>query len=373
MMAGFERESTMWINRRRLEADLLRWRQQGWVTPAGHEKIAAELASSGRGISLPSALAILAVVLFGFAAISFVAAHWDTMPRLARLGLLLSLIAAGYVTAGYFARQGAEGFADSAVVFACAMFGVSIMLISQMFHIDGHPPDAVALWAIGAFAAGVMLASLPALAFSMALVSVWAIMETGERQSICWPFLAAWLGVTAAFAWYRWSPGFHLAALPLAVFTISAGYLPPLEPGHWIVVMVAVVVGGLAIATMRMLPDLAEYSLTALTYALVVGLAGLFAIQFIEKTTTAQLVIVAAATLILLLAIITFGLRENHRGLIWVGYLGFAGEIFSLYWKTLGGLLGNSLFFLIAGVLVAAFAGVAWRIAARQTDEEVIS
>lgn len=359
----------MWINRRRIETDLSRWRDEGWVTPEGYAHIKTDVAGYQRGVSLATALATLAVVLLGFAAISFVAANWDEMPRLARLALLFSLIAAGYVAAGLFARRDADGFADAAIVFSCALFGVSIMLISQMFHIDGHAPDAVALWAAGTLAAGVVLASRPALALAMALVCVWAIMETSERNAIAWWFLPAWAAVAAAFAGFKWSPGFHLAALPLAVFAVSAGYLPPLQPGHWTVLMVAAVVAGAAVAAGRMVPEWGARSYAALTYALGVGYAALFAIQFIEKSPTSQLVIVAAVTLIVLLAAIALGLRENHAGLIWVGYLCFAIEIFALYQKTLGGLLGTSLFFLLAGVLVAALAAVAWRIAGRDTSD----
>lgn len=359
----------MWINRRRLETDLSRWRNEGWVTPEGYARITTEIANYRRGVSLATAFATLAVVLLGFAAISFVAANWDEMPKLARLALLFSLLAAGYVTAGLFARRDSDGFADAAVVFSCAMFGISIMLISQMFHIDGNPPDAVALWAAGTLAAGVVLASRPALALAMALVCVWTIMETGERNAIAWWFLPGWAAVTTAFAAYKWSPGFHLAALPLAVFAVSAGYLPPLWPGHWTVLMVAVATAAGAVAVGRMVPEWGARSFAVLTYALAVGYAALFAIQFIEKSPTSQLVIVAAVTLIVLLAAIALSLRENHAGLIWVGYLCFTIEIFALYQKTLGGLLGTSLFFLLAGVLVAALAAVAWRIAGRDTSE----
>ena len=86
----------MWGQRKRLSEDIRRWRSLGWVTADGEVKIRDELASRGGGVGLASVLGILASVLLGFAAISFVAAHWQDMPRLFRLVLLLGLIWAGY-------------------------------------------------------------------------------------------------------------------------------------------------------------------------------------------------------------------------------------------------------------------------------------
>ena len=98
-------------------------------------------------------------------------------------------------------------FSDAAILFAVAAFGASIMLISQMFHIDGNPPDGVLLWLLGALLSGVALRSNPALAFAMVLAALWTGMESGQTSSVHWPFLIAWAAVSAAFVWQRWVPG----------------------------------------------------------------------------------------------------------------------------------------------------------------------
>ena len=67
--------------KKRLQRDLDRWQANGWVSEEGRLAILADVQRSGREFSLASALGILASVLFGFAAISFVAAHWEDMPR----------------------------------------------------------------------------------------------------------------------------------------------------------------------------------------------------------------------------------------------------------------------------------------------------
>ncbi len=62
-------------------------------------------------------------------------------------------------------QRGLNAFGHAATLLGVAVFGASIMLISQMYHMDGNPPDAVLVWAIGALVTGVLLKSNPALAF----------------------------------------------------------------------------------------------------------------------------------------------------------------------------------------------------------------
>lgn len=361
----------MWGYRKRLTADVQRWRAEGWIGADGERKILDDIASRGSGLNLASALAILASVLLGFAAISFVAAHWNEMPRTLRLGLLLSLIAGGYAAAFVFAARGQRMFSDAAILFSVAMFGASIMLISQMFHIDGHPPDGVLLWTLGAILAGVVLQSNPALAFSMVLAALWSGMHTGETGAVHWPFLIAWSVIAAAFVWQRWGPGTHIAGVALAGFVVTLGYLLDPKHQHALVTALGLTAAGAALLAEKYRPDVAAVSAPALGYGIAVAFAGLFAMQFIERIDNTTLILVAAITLALLLAAIGYGLAAHHRGAVWLGYIGFSVEILALYWKTVGSILDTSLFFLIAGLIVAALAYLAWRLATRSAVQQV--
>src|SRR5690554_5785218 len=96
----------MWSYRARLEQDLARWREQGWIDEAGLRGIRADLAQRGSGIDLSTSLAVLGAVLIGFAAMSFVAANWQDMPRIARLGLLIAALWGCYGLAGGLLARG---------------------------------------------------------------------------------------------------------------------------------------------------------------------------------------------------------------------------------------------------------------------------
>jgi uncharacterized membrane protein len=239
------------------------------------------------------------------------------------------------------------------------------MLISQMYNIDGNPPDGVLMWWIGALFAGAVLRSNPALALAMILVCVWSFMESSERSGVHWPFLIGWAAVTAAFVWQGWRPGLHLSALALSLFVISLGYLLGRGHEHALVATVGVLAAAVAVGVEKARPDLDHIAAPVLAYAIAVAFAGLFALQFIESPSGGTLVALAALTLVLLLAAISHGLSTQNRGALWLGYLGFSIEILALYWQTVGSILGTSLFFLIAALIVAALAFMALRLAQR--------
>jgi uncharacterized membrane protein len=50
---------------------------------------------------------------------------------------------------------------------------------------------------------------------------------------------------------------------------------------------------------------------------------------------------------------------------MWLGYAGFSIEVLGIYFKTVGTLMGSSLFFLPAGVLVILLSYAAYRLHAR--------
>ena len=210
--------------RTRVERDLAGWQAAGWVSEAGASAIRADLAARKPALGAASVLAILGAVLFGFAVMSFVAANWNAMSKLARLLLLLAALWACYGGAAYlFARQ-LMVFAHAAVLGGIAVYGASIMLIAQMYHMDGNPPDAVLMWALGALLAAVLARSNAALAATFVLLAVWTGWNAAQRMAH-WLFLPPWAVSAAVAAWLTWRPGLHLAALSLASLAGSSWLL----------------------------------------------------------------------------------------------------------------------------------------------------
>jgi uncharacterized membrane protein len=358
----------MWSPYRKLLLrDLDRWSANGWLTAQGRAAILADVDSRAPGFSIASVLAILASVLMCFAALSLVAAHWDAIPRGARLLLLLASIWAAYIAAGFAEMRGRPWLADAAILLACGLFGASIMLVSQMYHIAGEPADGVLMWWVGSLVAGAALRSNPALALAMVLVCLWSSLHWIPDQRVHWPFLIGWGLVSAAFLWQRWWPGLHLSALSLSLFVIGLGY--ELDGGHaHALVAVLGTLTAIALAALAMFRrDTEHVAAPLVAYALAVGFAGLCALQFLETNTTSQMLAIAIPTLALLIAAIAYALSARNGGVLWIGYIAFSIEILALYSMTIGTIIGTSLFFLIAAVIVALLAYLAYRLSSRTT------
>lgn len=361
--------------RTRLERDLKRWQQAGLVTEAGAAGIRADLAKEPAGFGAASIFALLGAVLFGFAVMSFVAAHWTAMSKLARLGLLLATLWACYGGAAVLMHRKLEAFAHAAILGGIAVYGASIMLIAQMYHMEGNPPDAVLLWALGALVAAVLARSRAALAAAFVLISVWTGYERVLSDTPHWPFLAGWAATTATAAWLAWRPGLHLAAISLIAWLVPIGYFVLGGHAHWIVVLIG---GALALASVLAAPALDRHlqaSAAALSYGLVVAFAGLFLLQFAdthmysharETATIQRLILLAVLSLGVLLAGMLRAIQTDNRAALWLAYAGFAVEIFALYVRTLGTLLNTSLFFLVAAIIVSLLAALAYRLHQRK-------
>lgn len=359
--------------RKRVERDLLRWREAGWLTAEGEAAIRSDLARGAHNLGLASVLAILAAALIGFAVMSFIAANWQEMPRLLRIGMLVAALWMSYGGAMLMARRNMMAFAHAAILLAVAIFGASVMLVSQMYHMDGSPAGFVLVWAAGSFLAGVVLRSNPALAFTMVLVVVWGVMEALRLERVFWPFLLPWALVSAAFYWQRWRPGLHLSGIALSGFLISLGYRLFDGNAHGLVVGLGLGIALAAFAGERFKPALSSLWQGILNYGFVIGFAGLLALQFVEEPELDTLILLGLIALTLAIAAIAWGLNSANRGTLWLGYIAFSVEILAIYWKTVGTLLNTSVFFLVAGLIVAGLAALAYRIHGRRTGsmEEV--
>jgi uncharacterized membrane protein len=357
----------MFISRVRLFSDIARWQAEGHITPQGAAEIRRDLDSRTIGTGPTGALAVLGAILLGFAIMSFVAANWAAMPKLAKLALLFSGIAASYGTAFELFRRNLDVFAHAAVLAGVALFGGAIMLIAQMYHMDGHPPDAVWLWALGALAAGWLLKSNPALAAATVLICVWSFMEvTGSSRNIHWGFLPMWALAAGGIATTRWVRGMHLLALALSGWIVASCLQADSHTGRMMLTLIGLALAAIAAFAGDTIDRWRRISPTMLVHGMVLAYVGLFLIQFFpgylyRSGVKPNLWLWGSITLALLIAAMAAGWRTHNSRVLWLAYTGFAIEIFALYIAKIGSLLGTSAFFLVTGILVMALAVLAYR------------
>ena len=108
-------------------------------------------------------------------------------------------------------------------------------------------------------------------------------------------------------------------------------------------------------------------------YGALTGFAGLLALQFVKSPDLQTFVMLAAFSLTFVIGLVAWGLSTHNRIALWLGYIGFSIEILAVYAKTAGTLLDTSVLFLVAAIIVATLAFLAWRLHERETQTPVLS
>lgn len=160
--------------RKRLVRDLPRWREAGWVTPAGESAILQSLEGERSAISLAAIVGMLGALLLGAGVVAFVSANWELMPRLVRFGLLVAALAVAYGTAAVLARRETSLFSEAALLVAGCVFAAAIALVGQTYHLAGDFADAVLLWEIGMIGAALLTGSTTLTVLAIVGAGYWA-------------------------------------------------------------------------------------------------------------------------------------------------------------------------------------------------------
>jgi uncharacterized membrane protein len=210
---------------KRLEKALPEWAKSGFLSAEGAKDILAfEKERAGGGVRyLTVALAILGVLLLGSGIISFFAANWQWLPKIAKLAVLFGGMWAAYAIAGYLLGRGAHPLVGQAVLLlGVLLFGANIWLIAQIYHISSHYPNGVLMWALGALLASYLLRSHPALCAAALLAILWTGMEGfGFNRPVHWPYLLFWIACLPPVVMHRWRFAAHVAALGILFWSGS--------------------------------------------------------------------------------------------------------------------------------------------------------
>lgn len=412
---------------KRLEADLTRWVGEGLVSVESASAIRRSLAREG-GFRLPGLLGLFGGLLIASSVAAFVAANWDEMPRLAKLGMILAGIIGALVIAARLDAKGSTMGANAASTCGVLIFAAGVAQVGQMYHLPTDWPAGALLIALGALAVAVLMRSDGALIVAFVALAGWSGGRWIEQQgALHWPFFllflpAFWLALGRESRFVH-----HVAVLCLA------GWLA-LVPGDWVtgdfdygliayglaVSCAFVAVGALALD--RGLPPLLTaflpWGLAGLSVALCIelfrildtGLSGagkagtaIYLAYLVAVPAIAALALLtrerrfawtlAAALLLALLIPVVFwsggavtlpgkaivaglilsiaiaqvaaGAAGGMRRLTGAGSGLFFIAVLILLWQTIGSLLDQSLFFLVGGAALLGMASLTRRLVAR--------
>lgn len=231
----------------RLKKDIARWLDLGLLAEAQGEAILQDVNASHRSRSFGSVVAILGAVLIAAALVAFVAANWNQMPKLARVAMLISSIWGSYLAAYIATLRQSPVIAEAFLVIGIAAFGASIMLIGQIYQLQGRNEDALFVWMLGGVATTVLARSPWSLVFTVGVGAAWMIAEfnsgrfgTDAGELPFWLagiepfhlFPLAWLGFAGIAVWLRSQASGHVLMLTILVWSMlfvsiwNAGFLP---------------------------------------------------------------------------------------------------------------------------------------------------
>lgn len=345
----------------KVKRDIVRWREAGLIDQSMAETLSFDIEQNGgAGISFGAVLTMMAAALFAAAVLVFIAANWEEIPRLMRVGMLLTLIFAGYVGGALFKLNGREAIGEASWLVAAAGFGASIALIAQIYHLSGDEVQAVFVWGAGVAFAAAALRSGPLTAGAVLLAGVWMVMVPIYSD---WGWSGppiAWLGIAivlyALSFWTGSQLARHLILLSLYLFVVmffvehdSSMSLPLTLAGA----------AGILLVLARFLPAQTQrlsglpaeaISLQALFGFLIA--VGIMQIMLIDKENFILPTILALAGIV---AALLLAGRDN-RALRWFAYLAFAFQLCFLYVVMLGTMMDTAGFFLFAGLILSVLA-----------------
>lgn len=365
--------------RARIEKDLAIWVGRGFVTDASARAMLAEYDARETTFSLGRVLMLIAAVLFGAALLMLIAANWEAIPRLMRVGGVIGLLWLLTLSAAFWLRRGATGLGEAALVLASMTFGGAIALIGQMYHLSGDATDTLLLW-LGSTAFSAVLFRSRALCVIGALqLFVLFVQLASENDSslvgngliYLIPILAILL--LALVRYTKAGYARHLAYL-LMLSWLGWFYLEISEV--WLcVVYVAIGIVAFCAAALPASP-LAQLARSAgaapAFYSFALAILGLAALHG-EADDLSESTFISAAMLAVSIGGIVIAGRTNGA-VRFLGYAAFSLEILYLAFETLGSIIGTAGFFLLSGLVVAAIAAmVVWlekRLAARRPVKE---
>ena len=201
---------------RRLGDEVRQWEADGIITAEQAEAIrdryasdAPEAGGSAIGNRVVSVIAVMGAALIVSGIIAFIAANWSEIPTLAKLALMVVGTPVIYIVGWLLSyRFGYPRIGTAVILLGAIAFGASIHLVAQTYHVPVNHPNLVPLWFLG-------VVPLAYIARSQAILGLSIIL-----------FLAA-----AGFRAQEWLPELDSeeailllpSSLPLGAFLFAAG------------------------------------------------------------------------------------------------------------------------------------------------------
>ena len=380
--------------RQRLRAEVSDWRDDGLITPEQatgileRYELPAQVGGSAIGNRTVSVIAIMGAALIGLGIIAFIAANWSEIPTLAKLALMVVGTPVIYVAGWLLSyRFGFVRIGTAVILLGAIAFGASIHLVAQTYHVPVNHPNLMPAWFLGVIPLAYIIRSQSVLGLSLIILLVATAFRAQEwvpdvfNDEMVWLAPAYLVLGALIFAYGRLQSRFVytrpfarifdiIGLLVVAAPVYLLGFhtlwqelrwddhlrLDVLSVEYWVVVGIAVLAATVALglgawqdrkrhSTLCFWESASVVSMAVIATAMWVGL--LYGAEWLWWAF--NLVMLAGV-----LAMIGAGYRWNRAWLINLAVIIFAITLFTRYFEFGFDLLGQSVAFIVAGVILLA-------------------
>lgn len=239
----------------RQEAEL--WRAEGLIDDNQYEQLVERYQFNSLDTSARNRLVMILIglgsILIGLGVITFVAANWQDMPRVAKVTLLISLFI-GINIAGFSLwrqpKEAQQRFGHGLLLLGALILGANMGLMGQMFHINAPLYKFFLTWGIGVLAMtySLRLTSMGVLSIVLIGLGYWdywwnffqsSWFRTPSIEEFSWlslivqhmPVVAGLLFIPLAY-WCRSGWIFGLGAI--AIVSSLLANISPLSDKGWV-------------------------------------------------------------------------------------------------------------------------------------------
>lgn len=128
-----------------LEQEATKWVKKDIITNEQYEEILKQYPKSERGFGV---LPILGSILIGLGILSFIAANWQDIPSLLRLGLIIVVMCGFYFGGAMLERRGQHNTGVALIGIGLLSFGAGIFLVAQMYNLVSNNVFSFLVWAV---------------------------------------------------------------------------------------------------------------------------------------------------------------------------------------------------------------------------------
>lgn len=160
------------------EKQIQEWLESGTITQEQAKKMLTDVdqkSKEERSNKFIVAISTIGAILLGIGAILFVASNWREIPDLMKVLILLGSTFGAYYL-GYlfkYDKQNLPKVGVSLFFLGALLFGASIFLIAQIYHINANAHSLVLIWLIGVLPLVYAFRSEPIAALSSLLFFIW--------------------------------------------------------------------------------------------------------------------------------------------------------------------------------------------------------